>query len=65
MRCPLQLSTAGIVTRGSQFTAELFVVSITWYYTYRSYRIRKGIKLGKTISSLLFYNGNSTYISSC
>ncbi|KAI1783113.1 hypothetical protein LXA43DRAFT_1067939 [Ganoderma leucocontextum] len=45
------------VTRGSQFAAELLVVGITWWYTCQSYRIRKGIKLGKTISSLLVYNG--------
>lgn len=45
------------VNRVSQLAAELLVVGITWWYTYRSYRIRKGVKLGKTISSLLFYNG--------
>ncbi|KAM5543377.1 hypothetical protein V8D89_002962 [Ganoderma adspersum] len=44
------------------FTAELFVVGITWYYTYQSYRIRKGINLGKTVSSLLFYNGSGYFL---
>ncbi|PIL32848.1 hypothetical protein GSI_04965 [Ganoderma sinense ZZ0214-1] len=42
--------------------SELLVVSITWYYTYQGYRIRKGIELGKTISSLLFYNGSGYFL---
>ncbi|KAI1782330.1 hypothetical protein LXA43DRAFT_957545, partial [Ganoderma leucocontextum] len=46
------------VLRGSQFAAELLVIGITWWYTYRSYRIQKGVNLGKTISSLLVYNGS-------
>ena len=36
---------------------ELLVIGITWWYTYQSYRIRKGIDLGRTVSSLLVYNG--------
>ncbi len=48
-----------VVTRGSQFAAELLAVGITWWYTYRSYRIRKEVNLGKPISSLLVYNGES------
>ncbi len=55
--CPLLSSVVFFVTRGSQLAAELLVVGITWWYTYQSYRIRKGINLGKTISSLLLYNG--------
>ncbi|KAI1786613.1 hypothetical protein LXA43DRAFT_897616, partial [Ganoderma leucocontextum] len=55
-----------VVLRGSQLTAELLVVSITWWYTYQSYRIRKGVNLGKTVSSLLVYNGEpSRSGSSC
>lgn len=46
-----------VVIRGSQFAAELLVIGITWWYSYQSYRIRKGVKLGRTISSLLLYNG--------
>lgn len=46
-----------IVTRGSQLAAEMLVVGITWWYSYQSYRIKRGIKLGKTVSSLLLYNG--------
>ena len=46
-----------LVVRISQLVAELFVVGITWWYTYQSYRIRKGVEIGKTISSILFYNG--------
>lgn len=49
-------SKVTIGTRVSQFAAELLVVSITWWYTYWSYRIQ-GVKLGRTISSFLFYNG--------
>ncbi|KAM5536834.1 hypothetical protein V8D89_009552 [Ganoderma adspersum] len=43
-----------------QIAAELLVIIITWWYTYQSYRIRKGgLKLGESISSLLIYNGES------
>ncbi|PIL32838.1 hypothetical protein GSI_04955 [Ganoderma sinense ZZ0214-1] len=55
-------SSINVVWRVSQFAAELLVISITWWYTYRSYRIRKGIKLGKTISSLLIYNGSLYFL---
>ena len=48
-----------VVIRTSQFAAELLVVGITWWYTYRSYRIRTGFIVGKPISSLLVYNGES------
>ena len=54
------------VTRGSQIAAELLVVCIIWWYTYQSYklyRIRKGIKIGQSISSLLLYNGK--FAESC
>ena len=54
-----------IITRGSQLTTELLAVGITWWYTYQSYRLRKGIDLGKTISSLLFYNGEPALVLSC
>ena len=37
--------------------AELLAIGITWWYTYQSYRIRRGVDLGKTVSSLLLYNG--------
>ena len=47
--------------RVPQLASELLVVGITWWYTYESYRIRKGTKLGNTISSLLFYNGEWTH----
>lgn len=60
----LKLSTSVIVvTRGSQFAAELLAVGITWWYTYRSYRIRKEVNLGKPISSLLVYNGSMYFLS--
>lgn len=45
------------VLRGSQFAVDLLVVGITWWYSYQSYRIREGIKLGETLSSVLIYNG--------
>ncbi|KAI1784391.1 hypothetical protein LXA43DRAFT_1101431 [Ganoderma leucocontextum] len=51
-----------VVWRGSQLAAELLVVGITWWYSYQSYRMRKGIKLGKTISSLLIYNGSLYFL---
>ncbi|KAM5545073.1 hypothetical protein V8D89_001184, partial [Ganoderma adspersum] len=41
---------------------ELLVIGITWWYTYQSYRIRRGVELGKTISSLLLYNGNLYFL---
>ncbi|KAI1788433.1 hypothetical protein LXA43DRAFT_637518 [Ganoderma leucocontextum] len=50
------------IIRGSQLAAELLVAGITWWYTYQSYRIRKGITLGKTISSLLFYTGSMYFL---
>ena len=54
--CPPPLVT--LVTRASQLAAELLVVLITWWYTYQSYRLRRsGIKVEKSISSLLVYNG--------
>ena len=53
-----------IITRGSQLTTEMLAVGITWWYTYQSYRIRKGIDIGKTISSLLFYNGEQAHVLS-
>ena len=52
-----------IITRASQLLAEVLVIGVTWWYTYQSYRIRKGIKLGKTISTLLIYNGEMRYES--
>lgn len=67
----LIFTKVSIVIRGSQFLSELLVVAITWWYTYQSYRIRKGLKLGKTISSLLFYSGEwpnislSSYLTLC
>ncbi|KAI1784398.1 hypothetical protein LXA43DRAFT_1123642, partial [Ganoderma leucocontextum] len=51
-----------VVWGGSLLAAELLVVSITWWYSYQSYRIRKGINLGKTISSLLIYNGSLYFL---
>ena len=57
---PLQF-TVTLVIRVPQLASELLVVGITWWYTYESYRIRKGTKLGNTISSLLFYNGEWTH----
>ncbi|KAI1784404.1 hypothetical protein LXA43DRAFT_1123682 [Ganoderma leucocontextum] len=42
--------------------AELLVVGITWWYSYQSYRMRKGMKLGKTVSSLLIYNGSVYFL---
>ncbi|KAM5545075.1 hypothetical protein V8D89_001186 [Ganoderma adspersum] len=41
------------------FAIELIVVGITWWYTYQWYRIRSGLQLGKSISSVLIYNGKS------
>ncbi|KAI1786620.1 hypothetical protein LXA43DRAFT_1099016 [Ganoderma leucocontextum] len=59
----IALSSITLVTRVSQLAAELLVVGMTWWYTYQSYRIRKdGIKLGKSISSLLIYNGSIYFL---
>ncbi|PIL32837.1 hypothetical protein GSI_04954 [Ganoderma sinense ZZ0214-1] len=55
-------SSAVGVARASQIAAEMLVVSITWWYSYQSYRIRKGVELGKTISSLLVYNGDIYFL---
>ncbi|KAM5545178.1 hypothetical protein V8D89_001289 [Ganoderma adspersum] len=47
-----------LVSRASQLAAELLVVVITWWYTYQSYHVWKdGLKLGRSLSSLLIYNG--------
>ncbi|KAI1786614.1 hypothetical protein LXA43DRAFT_1109322 [Ganoderma leucocontextum] len=59
---PALVISVNVVKRASQFAAELLVVGITWWYTYQSYRIRKGVNLGKTISSLLFYNGSIYFL---
>lgn len=56
------IGSVEFVTRASQFLAELLVVGITWWYTYQSYRIRQGVELGKTVSSLLLYNGESRHV---
>ncbi|KAI1784403.1 hypothetical protein LXA43DRAFT_1101440 [Ganoderma leucocontextum] len=58
----IALSSDNVVWRGSQLAAELLVVGITWWYSYQSYRIQKGIKIGKTISSLLIYNGSLYFL---
>ena len=51
-------NTVNLVSRASQLASELLVVTITWWYTYRAYRILKvGVKLGQSLSSLLVYNG--------
>ncbi|KAI1782262.1 hypothetical protein LXA43DRAFT_1104450 [Ganoderma leucocontextum] len=52
----------GVAWRGAQLAAELLVVGITWWYSYQSYRMRKGIKLGRTISSFLLYNGSLYFL---
>ncbi|PIL32850.1 hypothetical protein GSI_04967 [Ganoderma sinense ZZ0214-1] len=62
VRFSLLSRTVFIVTRGSQLLAELLVVGITWWYTYQSYRIRQGVELGKTVSSLLLYNGSMYFL---
>ena len=54
-----------VIARASQLVAELLVVGITWWYTYKAYQIREGIELGKTVSSFLFYNGKFAHGSSC
>ncbi|KAM5545111.1 hypothetical protein V8D89_001222 [Ganoderma adspersum] len=59
----ISLPVLTIMGRGSQFSAELLVVGITWWYTYQSYRIRKGIKIGKSMGSFLFYNGSMYFLS--
>ena len=52
--------TVPAITRASQILAEILVVGITWCYTYQSYRIKRSVKFGRTTSSLLFYNGESS-----
>ncbi|KAM5545284.1 hypothetical protein V8D89_001395 [Ganoderma adspersum] len=56
------LSPAQVITRASQLAAELLVVVITWWYTLKSHRLLKGVKLGKTISSFLLYNGSIYFL---
>ncbi|PIL30105.1 hypothetical protein GSI_07753 [Ganoderma sinense ZZ0214-1] len=51
-----------VIIRTSQFIQELLVVGLTWWYSYQSYRISKGISLGKTVSSLLLYNGSIYFL---
>ncbi|KAM5545061.1 hypothetical protein V8D89_001172 [Ganoderma adspersum] len=51
-----------VVFRGSQFAAELLVIGITWWYTYQSYRIRRSVDLGRTLGSLLLYNGSLYFL---
>ena len=51
-------NTVNLVSRASQLAAELLVVSVTWWYTYKSYRTLKvGVKVGQSLSSILVYNG--------
>ena len=47
--------------RMSQFVQEFLVVGLTWWYSYQSYRISKRVSLGKTVSSLLLYNGKQSH----
>ncbi|KAM5545059.1 hypothetical protein V8D89_001170 [Ganoderma adspersum] len=61
--CVEEFTILPVVGRGSQLIAELLVVGITWHYTYHSYRVNKGIKMGKTISSRLVYNGCLYFLS--
>ncbi|KAM5545067.1 hypothetical protein V8D89_001178 [Ganoderma adspersum] len=65
MAIPLQLHCLdpSISDAYHDLASELLVVSITWWYTYQSYRIRRGLKLGNTVSSLLLYNGKSSHTS--
>ncbi|KAI1784502.1 hypothetical protein LXA43DRAFT_210190 [Ganoderma leucocontextum] len=52
-----------VIGRASQLAAELLVIGITWWYSYRSYRITKNnIKLGRSLSSLLIYNGSIYFL---
>ena len=61
----MPLDTVNLVTRGSQLAAELLVVAITWWYTYQSYHVWKdGIKVGRSLSSLLIYNGRLSLLYS-
>ncbi|PIL32833.1 hypothetical protein GSI_04950 [Ganoderma sinense ZZ0214-1] len=42
---------------------ELLAVVVTWWYSFQSYRIRKGtVGLGKSLSSLLIYNGSTYFL---
>ncbi|KAI1786647.1 hypothetical protein LXA43DRAFT_1099039 [Ganoderma leucocontextum] len=49
-------------TATSIFMAELLVVAVTWWYSYRSYRIQRSVQLGRTISSFLVYNGSIYFL---
>ncbi|KAM5545174.1 hypothetical protein V8D89_001285 [Ganoderma adspersum] len=63
VRCRPHSLQVNLVTRGSQLMAELLVVAITWWYTYQSYHIWKdSIKIGKSLSSLLIYNGSMYFL---
>ncbi|KAM5545102.1 hypothetical protein V8D89_001213 [Ganoderma adspersum] len=58
----ITLFSIALIWRGSQLLAELLVIGITWWYSFQSYRTLKGVKLGKTISSLLLYNGSIYFL---
>ncbi|KAM5545175.1 hypothetical protein V8D89_001286 [Ganoderma adspersum] len=50
--------SVNLVSRAAQLAAELLVVAITGWYTYQSYHVWKdSLKLGRSLSSLLIYNG--------
>ena len=61
--CSPRSLTVDVVMRMSQFLQEFLVVGLTWWYSYQSYRISKGVSLGKTVSSLLLYNGKQSHKS--
>ncbi|KAM5545062.1 hypothetical protein V8D89_001173 [Ganoderma adspersum] len=54
--------SVAVGVRGSQLAAELLVIGITWWYSYQSYRLRKGLNIGNTVSSLLLYNGSLYFL---
>ena len=52
------LATVNLVSRAAQLAADLLVVVITGWYTYQSCHIWKdSLKFGRSLSSLLVYNG--------
>ncbi|KAM5545083.1 hypothetical protein V8D89_001194 [Ganoderma adspersum] len=59
-----KLHHVGLDTFGSryQLAIELLVVTVTWWYSYQSHRVQKGVDIGNSISSLLVHNGNMYFL---
>ncbi|PIL32969.1 hypothetical protein GSI_05087 [Ganoderma sinense ZZ0214-1] len=59
----MPVGTVNLVSRAAQLAAELLVVAITWWYTYQLYHVwQDSLKVGRSFSSLLIYNGSIYFL---